>query len=204
MGDLHDRLRDELWKDRPAVAADCRAPVECPAASRARHGGNRAHGRTAVSNPRRSSGAHLDRAERIYPGAGRDGESKILDEVVHASGAVAPVALPTTPRGCSRWARRGVGAGRVPGRQGAAAQLHQRHSATRQGSFATGCRCRGRLDRRNGSVEDIRLRFQPQWAWNPRIHEPRRLAASVSQNMSRLLRWLQFGHVSAHLTTSGD
>ena len=48
------------------------------------------------------------------------------------------------------------------------------------------------------------LRFQPQWAWNPRIHEAASSRGFDIPNMSRLRRWLQFGHVSAHLTTTGD
>ena len=48
------------------------------------------------------------------------------------------------------------------------------------GLFATGCRCAGRLDRRNGSVGDIPAAISTPMGMNPRIHQPRRLGASVS------------------------
>ena len=67
MGDLHDRLKDSYGRIDPAVAADCRRTCRMPATPGARHGGNRAYGRTTAPNPRRSAGAHLDRAERITP-----------------------------------------------------------------------------------------------------------------------------------------
>ena len=52
-----------------------------------------------------------------------------------ASGAVAPVALPATPRGVvvGEVAPPSVHGGAVRRRRGRPAQLHQRHSTTRQG-----------------------------------------------------------------------
>ena len=80
MGELHDRLREDYGRIDPQLPQTAVAPVECAAASCARHGGNRADGRATAANPRRSAGAHLDRAERIHARAGSEMVKRIYGE----------------------------------------------------------------------------------------------------------------------------
>ena len=186
MGDLHDRLRDDYGRIDPQLPQTAAHLSNALAAPRARHGGNRAHGRTAAPNPRRSSGAHLDRAERIHARSRMQDAQEALVKRAHASGAVAPVALPTTPRGCSRGRAAHVwcGAGAGPAGGGCAATpapLSQAHSLT------------GSVSASRTSRSSSRLRFQPQWAWNPRIHEAASSRGFGIPEYVEVTRWLQFG-----------